>query len=263
MHRLRRLRRRVPEQRRPALHRRPSCSTSTCSPRARPSAATGPRPWSRRWSSSSAACTNHGECQEACPKEISIDFIAMMNRDYLKAKFANRRRGGQRKAGEPTPALALPVGRREPSSDANRQARTSRTVQTHCGTAGCRQLSLAVTGCGDDERRHTDLQTASSDSGREEVGLHDSSDSSGAISDLDKALAELGDGHLTGCMTLWHHVRCALCSGARRKGRRATGGVGRRAEVEAPRASSSDDLDVVATRSRRSATMGSSRVARP
>ena len=41
------------------------------------------------------SCTNHGECQEACPKEISIDFIAMMNRDYLKAKFANRRRGGQ------------------------------------------------------------------------------------------------------------------------------------------------------------------------
>ncbi|MFN8050437.1 MAG: succinate dehydrogenase/fumarate reductase iron-sulfur subunit [Acidimicrobiales bacterium] len=45
------------------------------------------------------SCTNHGECQEACPKEISIDFIAMMNRDYVKAKLANRRRGGQRKAG--------------------------------------------------------------------------------------------------------------------------------------------------------------------
>lgn len=45
------------------------------------------------------SCTNHGECQEACPKEISIDFIAMMNRDYLKAKVANRRRLGQKKAG--------------------------------------------------------------------------------------------------------------------------------------------------------------------
>ena len=45
------------------------------------------------------SCTNHGECQAACPKEISIDFIAMMNRDYLKSKLANRRRGGQRKAG--------------------------------------------------------------------------------------------------------------------------------------------------------------------
>ena len=36
------------------------------------------------------SCTNHGECQEACPKEISIDFIALMNRDYVKAKFKNR-----------------------------------------------------------------------------------------------------------------------------------------------------------------------------
>jgi succinate dehydrogenase / fumarate reductase iron-sulfur subunit len=37
------------------------------------------------------SCTNMGECEAACPKGISIDFIAMMNRDYLKAKFANRR----------------------------------------------------------------------------------------------------------------------------------------------------------------------------
>jgi len=37
------------------------------------------------------SCTNHGECQEACPKEISIDFIALMNRDYLASKFKNRR----------------------------------------------------------------------------------------------------------------------------------------------------------------------------
>jgi succinate dehydrogenase / fumarate reductase iron-sulfur subunit len=34
------------------------------------------------------ACTNHGECQEACPKGISINFIAKMNRDYLKAQVA-------------------------------------------------------------------------------------------------------------------------------------------------------------------------------
>jgi succinate dehydrogenase / fumarate reductase iron-sulfur subunit len=37
------------------------------------------------------SCTNHGECQEACPKEIPIDFIALMNKDYLKAKLKNRR----------------------------------------------------------------------------------------------------------------------------------------------------------------------------
>ena len=37
------------------------------------------------------SCTNHGECQEACPKSISIDNIALMNKDYLRAKFKNRR----------------------------------------------------------------------------------------------------------------------------------------------------------------------------
>jgi succinate dehydrogenase / fumarate reductase iron-sulfur subunit len=30
-------------------------------------------------------CTLYGECQEACPKEISIDTIARMNRDYIVA----------------------------------------------------------------------------------------------------------------------------------------------------------------------------------
>jgi succinate dehydrogenase / fumarate reductase iron-sulfur subunit len=36
------------------------------------------------------ACTNHGECMAACPKEISIDFIARLNRDYLAAVLAPR-----------------------------------------------------------------------------------------------------------------------------------------------------------------------------
>ena len=36
------------------------------------------------------SCTNHGECHEACPKEISLDFIAFMNRDYVKSKVKNR-----------------------------------------------------------------------------------------------------------------------------------------------------------------------------
>lgn len=41
------------------------------------------------------SCTNHGECQEACPKEISIDFIAYMNRDFVKAQLKNRKLLGQ------------------------------------------------------------------------------------------------------------------------------------------------------------------------
>ena len=41
------------------------------------------------------SCTNHGECEKACPKQISIDFIALMNLDYVKAKFKNRRLASQ------------------------------------------------------------------------------------------------------------------------------------------------------------------------
>jgi len=36
-------------------------------------------------------CTNHGECQEACPKGISIKWIARMNRDYLAAHWDEAR----------------------------------------------------------------------------------------------------------------------------------------------------------------------------
>ena len=35
------------------------------------------------------SCTNHGECSAACPKEISIDVIALMNKDYRKSKVKN------------------------------------------------------------------------------------------------------------------------------------------------------------------------------
>jgi succinate dehydrogenase / fumarate reductase iron-sulfur subunit len=35
-------------------------------------------------------CTNIGECEAVCPKEISIEFIARMNRDYLGAAFKQR-----------------------------------------------------------------------------------------------------------------------------------------------------------------------------
>jgi succinate dehydrogenase / fumarate reductase iron-sulfur subunit len=42
------------------------------------------------------SCTNHGECESACPKQISIDFIALLNKDYIKAKWANRRMAGQK-----------------------------------------------------------------------------------------------------------------------------------------------------------------------
>jgi succinate dehydrogenase / fumarate reductase iron-sulfur subunit len=39
------------------------------------------------------ACSLYGECMEACPKEISIDFITRMNADYLRSALT---------AGEPS-----------------------------------------------------------------------------------------------------------------------------------------------------------------
>jgi succinate dehydrogenase / fumarate reductase iron-sulfur subunit len=36
-------------------------------------------------------CTNEGECQAACPKGISMESIALLNREYLRASFLGRR----------------------------------------------------------------------------------------------------------------------------------------------------------------------------
>ena len=36
------------------------------------------------------SCTNHGECEAACPKGIALENIARMNRDYLAAAFTAR-----------------------------------------------------------------------------------------------------------------------------------------------------------------------------
>jgi succinate dehydrogenase / fumarate reductase iron-sulfur subunit len=38
-------------------------------------------------------CTNQRECEAVCPKSISVDFIARMNRDYLSASFNSEETG--------------------------------------------------------------------------------------------------------------------------------------------------------------------------
>jgi succinate dehydrogenase / fumarate reductase iron-sulfur subunit len=35
------------------------------------------------------ACTNYAECQDACPKGISIKFIGRMNKDFAKAMLCD------------------------------------------------------------------------------------------------------------------------------------------------------------------------------
>jgi succinate dehydrogenase / fumarate reductase iron-sulfur subunit len=44
------------------------------------------------------SCTNHGECEVACPKGISLETIARMNRDYIAATVTKRPKvaGGDR-----------------------------------------------------------------------------------------------------------------------------------------------------------------------
>ena len=37
------------------------------------------------------SCTNHGECEAVCPKEIPIEFIGRMNRDLVRATWHSRR----------------------------------------------------------------------------------------------------------------------------------------------------------------------------
>ena len=38
------------------------------------------------------SCTNHGECEAVCPKAISLDNIARLNRDFLLASLVSGRR---------------------------------------------------------------------------------------------------------------------------------------------------------------------------
>lgn len=38
------------------------------------------------------SCTNHGECEAACPKGIRVEFIARMNADFMKASATAGRR---------------------------------------------------------------------------------------------------------------------------------------------------------------------------
>lgn len=59
------------------------------------------------------SCTNMGECTSACPKEISLDFIALLNRDYARAKFSSR--DGQRNPATRPPRFRAPWRERKAS----------------------------------------------------------------------------------------------------------------------------------------------------
>jgi succinate dehydrogenase / fumarate reductase iron-sulfur subunit len=45
------------------------------------------------------SCTNIGECEAVCPKEIKLESIARMNRDFIKASWTKRGESGNSGAG--------------------------------------------------------------------------------------------------------------------------------------------------------------------
>jgi succinate dehydrogenase / fumarate reductase iron-sulfur subunit len=42
------------------------------------------------------SCTNLGECEAACPKAISLDFIGRLNRDFIKASLIKGRKSSRK-----------------------------------------------------------------------------------------------------------------------------------------------------------------------
>ena len=42
------------------------------------------------------ACTNHAECEAACPKGIRLEFIARMNRNLGRAMVSSREETGSK-----------------------------------------------------------------------------------------------------------------------------------------------------------------------
>jgi succinate dehydrogenase / fumarate reductase iron-sulfur subunit len=43
-------------------------------------------------------CSNQYECEAVCPKEISVGFIARMNRDYLSSSIFSKETGSTSKS---------------------------------------------------------------------------------------------------------------------------------------------------------------------
>ena len=88
VHRLRRLRRGLQERLGRPVHQREDHAPRRCCPRARSTRRAASSRWSIRWTREGfGMCSNEGECEAVCPKEISISNIARMNREYFKASL--------------------------------------------------------------------------------------------------------------------------------------------------------------------------------
>ena len=70
----------------PCCSPRPRSRTSASCPRASPSATSACSSMVAQMDAEGfGSCTNHFECEAACPKEISVEWIARLYRDYMRA----------------------------------------------------------------------------------------------------------------------------------------------------------------------------------
>ena len=91
LHRMRRLRGRVPERGGHAVHRGKDHASQFACRKGSRSATSERRTWSRPCPRKLfGSCTNHGECEAVCPKKIPIEFIGRMNRDLVHATLHRR-----------------------------------------------------------------------------------------------------------------------------------------------------------------------------
>ena len=106
LHRLRRLRGHVSQRLGRAVHGRQDRPPGPAA--AGPAGARPPRRGhggAGQRTKCSASCTNIGECEAVCPKDIKLEVIARMNRDFLKAVVTNRG-AASRLRGAPSPAAS-------------------------------------------------------------------------------------------------------------------------------------------------------------
>ena len=83
-------------------------ATSACCPRASPSATSACAKMVEQMDDEGFGnCTNHGECQNACPKEISVDFIARLNMDLLRATLRGDEATRLRRGARPSPLRSI------------------------------------------------------------------------------------------------------------------------------------------------------------
>ncbi len=91
-------------------------------------------------------CSWHGECQAACPKQISIDTIVQMDRDYARAMLSGR--GIESNAGRPGPR-AIVASNNEPTR------KSSADADSMLGGADAVEKTTYVVGDGTDPNART------------------------------------------------------------------------------------------------------------